>query len=87
MLKALGNRIIVKPQENAEETSGSGLIITKVKDTRYSDIGEVMNVSRIVGNFKVGDMVLLPHFGLNAIEIEKVRYYAIYADDILGKIG
>ena len=86
MLKALGKRVIVKPEANDDDKTKGGVIISHNKQ-RYSDIGEITHVGEVVDNFVIGDKVIMPAFGLNIIDLDGVRHYSIFSDDILGKLN
>jgi len=84
MLKALNNRVVVKVIE-PEEQKVSGIIIPQM--TVADDIGEVVSVGKDAEvKFDIGGKVLLPHYGCNVLEDSGIKYYVLYASDILGVI-
>jgi chaperonin GroES len=88
-LKPLGDRVILK-QDDAEETTASGLYIASSSKEKPScgkieAVGEGKrdnNGNLIPMNVKVGDRVVYSKFAGNEIEVSGEKYIIVKADDI-----
>jgi co-chaperonin GroES (HSP10) len=80
MLVALGKRVIIKPLRKEEAQTASGLFIP-ITGNVESDIGEVVGVGK-GDKLKMGEFVVMPHYGLNKIYIDDVLYYFAFESDI-----
>lgn len=93
-IKPLGDRVLVKPVDAAEESKG-GIIIPDTAKEKPQE-GKVIAVGTgklddngkpIPFNVKKGDLVLLPKYGGTEVKIDDVEYQIVREDDILGVIG
>ena len=90
-LRPLGDRVLVKPDEEAAEKVGSLYIPDTAKERpqrgeviavgpgRKTDKGDLIEM-----NVKAGDKVLYSKYGGTEIEIEGEDYLIMSASDILG---
>jgi chaperonin GroES len=91
--KPAGDRVLVKPQEAADEKSPSGIIIPDSARKEKPETGLVMAVGEGKRNekgdvlpmrYKVGDKVMFSKYGYDEITIDDVEYYVISENNILG---
>ncbi len=92
-IKPLGDRVLVAPQEDKEQSKGGIIIPDTAKEKpmqgkvvavgpgKRDDNGKVfpMNVSK-------GDVILLPKYGGTEVKIDDKEYQIVREDDILGII-
>jgi chaperonin GroES len=92
-IKPLGDRVLVKPLEQAEMKKGGIIIPDSAKEKPQE--GEVIEVGpgkvtedgkRIPMNVKKGQRVLMPKYGGSEIKIADKDYQIVREDDILGII-
>lgn len=92
-IRPLGDRVIVKPKETAEEKKG-GIIIPDTAKEKPQE-GEVVAVGpgkvtedgkTIKMDVKVGDRVLYGKYSGTEIKIDDVEHLIMHQDDILGII-
>ena len=89
-LKPLGDRIVVKPKDEDEQTTASGLVIPDTAKEK-PQLGEVLAVGP--GEFKdgerapmdvsVGDVVFYSKYGGSEIKYEGDDYLILSARDVL----
>ena len=91
--KPAGDRVLVKPQEDMEEKTASGIyipdtaqkekpergVIIAVGEGKRTDKGDVMPI-----RYKVGDKVMFSKYGYDEVTIDDVEYYVISETNILG---
>lgn len=91
--KPAGDRVLVKPQEVADEKSPSGIIIPDSARKEKPETGLVMAIGEGKRNekgdvlpmrYKVGDKVMFSKYGYDEITIDEVEYYVISENNILG---
>lgn len=92
-IKPLGDRVLVKPREVAEEMKG-GIVIPDSAQEKPQE-GEVVAVGTgkrdekgelIDFNVKVGDKVLMPKYGGTEVKYGEETYQIVREDDILAVI-
>lgn len=90
----LGDRVLVKPVEEAEQEVGGIIIPDSAKEKPQQ--GEVIALgagakeedgSDKVFNVKEGDIVLLPKYGGTEIKLDGITYQIMREDDILGVLN
>jgi chaperonin GroES len=93
-VKPRGDRVLVKPVEDAAETKG-GIIIPDTAKEKPME-GKVIAVGpgklddegkRIAIDLKVNDIVLLPKYGGTEVKINDEEYQIVREDDIVAVIG
>lgn len=93
-IQPLGDRVLVKPVEDKEQTKG-GIIIPDTAKEKPQE-GEVIAVGtgkldddgkKIPFNVKKGDRVLMPKYGGTEVKIDDVEYQIVREDDILAVLG
>lgn len=88
-LKPLGDRVVVKPVEQAEVTA-SGIVLPDTVEKEKKEEGEVV----AVGNgekiqklgLKTGDRVLFGKYAGEEVEVDKVEYKVLEDKDVLAVI-
>lgn len=92
-LKPLGDRVIIK-QDEAEETTASGLILTsnsKEKPQRGEVIavgeGKYVDGKLIAPSVKAGDKVVYGKYGGQDITVDGEDYVILRADDLYAVIA
>jgi chaperonin GroES len=90
-LQPLGKRILVKPTQVEEKTSGGLVIPPTSGDEKRPETGEVVKLGigkdedgKVV-NFevKVGDKVYFKQYSPEEVEIDQEKYLIIDIDDVL----
>jgi chaperonin GroES len=93
-VRPLGDRVLVKPLEAAEQKKG-GIIIPDTAKEKPQE-GEVVALGtgkrdedgkKIEFTVKTGDKVLISKYGGTEIKIEDTSYLIMREDDILGILG
>jgi chaperonin GroES len=89
-LKPLGDRIVVKPQDEEESRTASGLVIpdTAKEKPQLGDVlavgpGEIKDGERIPLDVEVGDVVFYSKYGGTEVKVEGVDYLILSARDVL----
>ncbi len=93
-LKPLGDRIVVKPQDEEESRTASGLVIpdTAKEKPQLGEVlavgpGEVKNGERIPVDVNVGDVVFYSKYGGTEVKIESVDYLILSSRDVLAVLA
>lgn len=93
-IKPLGDRVLVKPVETAEETKGGIIIPDSAKEKpqeaevialgtgKKDDNGKVIEFQ-----VKVGDRVIISKYGGTEVKFDDKKYQLVREDDILGILG
>lgn len=84
----INNRVLVKPKEAPEKTSG-GLYIpeTAKEKTQEGEVLAVGNGKEVAeAGLKAGDRVLFEKYGGDEIELDGRKHLILQAKDILAKI-
>jgi chaperonin GroES len=93
-IKPLGERVLLKRIEEAEQIRGGIIIPDSAKEK--SQEAEVVALGTgkkdesgkaIPFNVKKGDKVLLPQYGGTPVKIDGVEYILVEEDSILGIVG
>ena len=93
-IKPLGERVLLKRIEEAEQIRGGIIIPDSAKEK--SQEAEVVALGTgkkdesgkaIPFNVKKGDKVLLPQYGGTPVKIDGVEYILVEEDNILGIVG
>ena len=92
-IRPLGDRVLVRPEEEAEVKKGGIIIPDTAKEKPQQ--GTVVAVGtgkldddgkKIPFNVKKGDKVLMPKYGGTEVKIDDKEYQIVREDDILGVI-
>ncbi len=94
-LKPLGDRVVVRPQDDAEARTASGLVIpdTAKEKPQQGDVLAVGpgalddNGNRIPMDVSVGDVVLYSKYGGTEVKVGGVEYLIVSARDLLAVVG
>mgnify|MGYP003573218507 CR=1 FL=1 len=93
-IKPLGDRVLVRTLEQAEQSKGGIIIpdtakekpqqgkIVAVGPGKKTDDGTIIPM-----NVKKNDRVLMPKYGGTEVKIDDVEYQIVREDDILGTIS
>jgi chaperonin GroES len=93
-IKPLGDRVLVKSIEEAEQVKGGIIIPDSAKEKpqeaevialgtgKKDDDGKVLPF-----NVKVGDRVIISKYGGTEVKFDDLKYLLVREDDILGVIG
>ena len=83
MIKVIGSRLLIKPIENEQKQTKSGVIIPDSVNREEELVrGEVIQEK---GAYKKGDIVYYSKYTAFGIKIEDVDYHIIPAEDIMAK--
>ena len=89
-LKPLGDRIVVKPKDEDEATTTSGLVIPDTAKEK-PQLGEVLAVGpgefsdgdRVPMDVNVGDLVFYSKYGGTEVKVEGEEYLVLSSRDVL----
>lgn len=91
--KPAGDRVLVRPDEAADEKSPSGIIIPDTARKEKPERGTIVAVGEGKRNekgdvlpmrYKAGDKVMFSKYGYDEVTIDEVEYYVISESGILG---
>ena len=93
-LQPLGDRIVVKPKDEEEATTTSGLVIPDTAKEK-PQLGEVLAVGpgeyqdgdRIPLDVKVGDLVFYSKYGGTEVKVEGEDYLVLSSRDVLAVLA
>jgi chaperonin GroES len=93
-IQPLGNRILVRPQEEEETIAGGLVVPPSANDDKRPAMGEVLILGKgkdedgkdIDFQVKKGDIIYFKKYSPNEIEIEGEQYLIVDADDVLAII-
>lgn len=94
-IQPLGDRVLVKPEEEQDEKSPSGIIIPDTARKEKPERGVVIAVGPgkrgddnelIPVGVKVGDTVVFSKYGFDEVSIDDEDYYIINESNILAVI-
>lgn len=93
-LQPLGDRIVVKPKDEDEATTTSGLVIPDTAKEK-PQLGEVLAVGpgeyqdgeRIPLDVEVGDLVFYSKYGGTEVKVEGEEYLVLSSRDVLAVLG
>lgn len=93
-LKPLGDRIIVKPKEDDNSTTPSGLVIpdTAKEKPQLGDViavgpGEFQDGDRVPVDVEKGDIVVYSKYGGTELKFEGQEFLILSARDVLAVMG
>ena len=89
-IRPLGDRVLVEPQEEKEQTVGGIIIPDSAKEKPMQ--GKVIAVGKktdkdgkeVAFDVKPGDMVLLPKYGGTEVKIDGKKLQLVREEDLLG---
>ncbi|MCH8128603.1 MAG: co-chaperone GroES [Acidobacteria bacterium] len=89
-LKPLGDRIVVKPKDEDEATTTSGLVIPDTAKEK-PQLGEVLAVGpgefsdgdRVPMDVSVGDLVFYSKYGGTEVKVDGEEYLVLSSRDVL----
>ena len=89
-LKPLGDRIVVKPKDDEESRTASGLVIPETAKEK-PQLGEVLAIGpgefkdgeRIPMDVKVGDVVFYSKYGGTEVKVDGEDYLVLSSRDVL----
>jgi chaperonin GroES len=93
-LQPLGDRIVVKPKDEDDSTTASGLVIPDTAKEK-PQLGEVLAVGpgefqdgeRIPMDVSVGDLVFYSKYGGTEVKVEGEDYLVLSARDVLATLS
>ena len=93
-LKPLGDRIVVKPQDDEESRTASGLVIPDTAKEK-PQLGEILTVGpgefkdgeRIPMDVIIGDVVFYSKYGGTEVKVEGEDYLILSSRDILAVLA
>ena len=93
-LNPLGDRIVVKPKEDEESRTASGLVIPDTAKEK-PQLGEVLAVGpgeykdgeRVPVDVSVGDLVFYSKYGGTEVKVEGEEYLVLSSRDVLAVLG
>ncbi len=91
-IRPLGDRVLVEPIEEKEQTVGGIIIPDTAKEKPMQ--GKVIAVGKktdkdgkeVPFDVKAGDLVLLPKYGGTEVKIDDKKYQLVRDEDLLGVI-
>ena len=89
-IRPLGDRVLVEPQEEKEQTVGGIIIPDSAKEKPMQ--GKVIAVGKkrdkdgkeVAFDVKAGDMVLLPKYGGTEVKLDGKKLQLVREEDLLG---
>ena len=93
-LQPLGNRVLIKPQEQEETIAGGLVVPPSANDEKRPAMGKVVTLGKgtnedgkaVSFDFKVGDTVYFKKYSPEEIEIDGDTYLILEAEDVLAVI-
>ncbi len=93
-LKPLGDRIVVKPRDEEESRTASGLVIPDTAKEK-PQLGEVLAVGpgefrdgeRVPMDVQVGDVVFYSKYGGTEVKVEGEEYLVLSSRDVLAVLA
>jgi chaperonin GroES len=94
-LRPLGDRVVVKPEDELEQRTASGLVIPDTAKEK-PQIGEILAVGpgaldddgdRLPMDVSVGDKVLYSKYAGTEVKLEGHEYLVLSARDLLAIVG
>jgi chaperonin GroES len=93
-LKPLGDRIVVKPQDEEESRTASGLVIpdTAKEKPQLGEVlavgpGEIKDGERIPMDVAVGDVVFYSKYGGTEVKVEGEEFLILSSRDVLAVLA
>ncbi|MBM3261484.1 co-chaperone GroES [Candidatus Kaiserbacteria bacterium] len=94
-IQPLGDRVVVRPEDSADEKSPSGIIIPDTARKEKPERGIVVAIGPgkrgddnelIPVSVKVGDTVMFSKYGFDEVKIDDKDYYIVAESNILAII-
>jgi chaperonin GroES len=94
-IQPLGDRVLVRPEDNADETSPSGIIIPDTARKEKPERGVVVAIGEgkhtedgktIPMRVKVDDTIIFSKYGFDEVKIDDTEYYIVAESNILAII-
>ena len=92
-IRPLGDRVLVRPNEEKEVTRGGIIIPDTAKEKPMEGTVIALGIKRdkdgkeMPFDVKVGDVVLLPKYGGTEVKLDGTTYQLVRSDDLLGILG
>lgn len=94
-LQPLGDRVILKRLDNAEQKTAGGIVLPdsareKPQEAEVIAVGPGKlddNGKRVTPDVKVGDKVIIAKWGGTEVKLEGAEYVIVNEDDILAKVA
>lgn len=93
-LRPLGDRVVVKPREEFEARTASGLVIpdTAKEKPQLGDVvavgpGDFQDGERVPMDIAVGDVVVYSKYGGTEVKLEGTEYLILSARDVLAVVS
>ncbi|MEO0445946.1 MAG: co-chaperone GroES [Verrucomicrobiota bacterium] len=93
-IQPLGQRVLVKRRDEAEETSEGGIIIPDAHKEKPQEaevvalgVGKDDEGKDVTFNVKVGDNVLISKYGGTEVKLDGIEHLILNESDILGVIS
>lgn len=94
-VRPLGDRVLVRPEDNTDTTSPSGIIIPDTARKEKPERGIVVAVGEgkrteggktVSMRVKVGDTVMFSKYGFDEVKIDDIEYFIVSESSILAII-
>ena len=94
-VEPLGDRVLVRPEQNADEKSPSGIIIPDSARKEKPERGEVVAVGEgrrtdrgelLPLRVSIGDIIMFSKYGFDEVKIDDEGYYIVTEPNILAII-
>ncbi|MBO9493868.1 co-chaperone GroES [Thalassotalea sp. G20_0] len=85
MIRAVGDFVLVKRDENPEQSEG-GIHLIKT-DEPATGIGRVLSVGHLVDDVAIDDQVVFPRYAGTEIRISQECFLVLRATEILATLG
>lgn len=95
IIRPLGDRVLVKPEDVEDKKSPSGIIIPDTAQKEKPERGEVVAVGPgrrgddnelIPVSVKVGDKIVFSKYGYDEVTIDEEEYYMVQESNILAVV-
>lgn len=90
-LQPLGKRVVVKPEEVEDTTTGGLIIPPTAQDEQKPEVGIVVKLGTGEEDFKFsvkeGDKVFFKKYAPDTMEINDETFYVVSEEDILAIVG
>ena len=93
-LRPLGDRVVVKPREEFEARTASGLVIpdTAKEKPQLGDVvavgpGDFQDGERVPMDIAVGDVVVYSKYGGTEVKLEGTEYLILSSRDVLAVVS
>lgn len=95
-IRPLGDRVLVRPTEEAQEKTISGIIIPDTVHKEKSERGVIVavgdgkrteNGELLPPRVKIGDTVIFSRYGFDEVKVDGEEYYIVPESSVLAVIG